>query len=66
MLLCLAEKGAYAKLKHIRELQKKLIPTPDRAEELALSWEIRKELQDAGVLSAHNREDPGTVISEGR
>lgn len=97
-------------LKHMRELQKKFLATPDHAEELAkieqifnelkpklecggarlrclldiekklreetaeehfaagfaLGWEIRKELQDAGVLSAHNREDPGTVISEGR
>ncbi len=32
----------------------------------ALGWEIRKELQDAGVLSAHDGEDPGTIISEGR
>lgn len=97
-------------LKHMRELQKGLIPTPDHAEELAkieqifnelkpklecggarlrclldvekklreetgeenfaagfvLGWEIRKELQDAGVLSTHSGEDSGTVISEGR
>ncbi len=32
----------------------------------ALGWEIRKELQDAGVLSAHDGEDPGIAISEGR
>ncbi len=97
-------------LKHMRELQKKFLTTPDHAEELAkieqifnelkpklecggarllclldvekklreetaeenfaagfaLGWEIRKELQDAGVLSAHDGEGPGTVISEGK
>ncbi len=95
-------------LKHMRELQKGLIPTSDHAEEqakieqifnelkpklecggarlrclldiekklredvaeenftagFALGWEIRKELQDAGVLSAHDGENSGTVISE--
>ncbi len=30
----------------------------------ALGWEIRKELQDAGVLSIENGEHSGTVISE--
>ncbi len=97
-------------LKHMRELQKKFLATPDHAEELAkidqifnelkpklecggaqlrclldvekklreetaeeqfaagfaLGWEIRKELQDAGVLSAHDGEAPGIVISEGK
>ncbi len=97
-------------LKHMRELQKKVLATPDHAEELAkidqifnelkpklecggarlrclidvekklredlaeenftagfaLGWEIRKELQDAGVLSTENGENPGIVISEGR
>ncbi len=97
-------------LKHMRELQKGLIPTPDHTEELskieqifnelkpkleyggarlrclldiekklreetaeenftagfALGWEIRKELQDAGILSTNDGEDPGAVISEGR
>ncbi len=97
-------------LKHMRELQKKFLATPDHTEELAkieqvfnelkpklecggarprclldiekklreevaeenftagfaLGWEIRKELQDAGVLSMHDGEDPGTVISEGK
>ncbi len=97
-------------LKHMRELQKKFLATPDHAEELAkieqifnelkpklecggarlrclldvekklreetaeenfdagfaLGWEIRKELQDAGVFSAHDGEDPGIVISEGK
>ncbi len=95
-------------LKHMRELQKGLIPTPNHTEEQAkieqifnalkpllecsgarlrclldiekklreevaeekfaagftLGWEIRKELQDAGVLSAHGGEDSGTVTSE--
>ncbi len=97
-------------LKHMRELQRGLIPTPDHAGELAkieqifnelkpqlecngarlrclldiekkfqeevaeenfgagfaLGWEIREELQDAGVLSTHTGEDSGTVISERR
>jgi len=97
-------------LNHMRELQTKLIPTPDHTEELAkieqifnelkpylkcsgarlrclldtekklreevaeenfavgfaLGWEIRKELQDVGVLSAHGGEGSGTVISERR
>ncbi len=95
-------------LKHMRELQKKFLATPDHAEELAkieqifnelklklecggarlrclldvekklreetaeenfaagfaLGWEIRKELQDAGVLSEHDGEYPGIVIPE--
>ncbi|WP_298033979.1 hypothetical protein [uncultured Dysosmobacter sp.] len=94
-------------LKHMRELQKGLIPTPGHTEELAkieqifnelkpklecggarlrclldveeklreevaeenftagfaLGWEIRKELQDAKVLSALGGEASGTVIS---
>ncbi len=97
-------------LNHMRELQKKFLPTPDHAEELAkieqifnelkpkldcggarlrclldiekklreeaaeenftagfaLGWEIRKELQDAGVLSTLGGEDSGAVISEGK
>jgi len=91
-------------LKHMRELQKKFLATPDHTEELAkieqifnelkpeleyggarlrclldtekklreevaeenftagfaLGWEIRKELQDAGVFSKHSGEDSGT------
>ncbi len=31
-----------------------------------LGWEIRKELQDAGVLSPEKGEHPGVVISEER
>ncbi len=94
-------------LNHMRELQKKFMPTPNHTAELAkieqifnelkpklecngarlrclldvekklreevaeehfaagftLGWEIRKKLQDAGVLSAHSGEDSGTVIS---
>ncbi len=97
-------------LKHMRELQKGLIPMPVHTEELAkieqifnelkpklecggarlrclldvekklreevaeenftagfaLGWKIRKELQDAGVLSTVCGEDSGTVISEGQ
>ncbi len=97
-------------LKHMRELQKKFLATPDHAEELAkieqifnelkpklecggarlrclldvekklrgevaeenfaagfaMGWDIRKELQDAGVLSAHDGEHSGTVIPERR
>ncbi len=96
-------------LKHMRELQKKFLATPDHTEELAkieqifnelkpklecggarlrclldvekklreevakenfaagfaLGWNIRKELQDAGVLFVHSGEDSGTVISGG-
>ncbi len=96
-------------LKHMRELQKKFLATPDHTEELAkieqvfnelkpkldcggarlrclldiekklreevaeenftagfaLGWEIRKELQNAGVLPTENGEHPGTVISGG-
>lgn len=95
-------------LNHMRELQKRFIPIPDHAGELAqieqifnelkpklecggthlrclldvekklrketaeehfaagflLGWEIREELQDAGILSAHDREYPGVVTSE--
>ena len=97
-------------LNHMRELQKRFIPIPDHAGELAqieqifnelkpklecggarlrclldvekklrretaeehftagflLGWEIRAELQDAGVLSAHDGEEPDTAIIEGR
>ncbi len=97
-------------LKHMRELQKGLIPTPDHAGDLAkieqifselkpklecggarlrclldvekklreemteenfaagfaLGWEIRKEFQDAGVLSTVCGEDSGPDISEGQ
>lgn len=96
-------------LKHMRKLQKIIIPMPDHADELAkieqifnelkpklecegarlrcllniekklrektaeehfaagfaLGWKIRKELQNAGVLSAHGRDDSGTFMSAG-
>lgn len=32
----------------------------------ALGWEIRKELQDAGILSVQDGEDSGIAIPEGR
>jgi len=110
MVLCVAAKGEYTMLKHMRELQRGLIPTPDHADELAkieqifnelkpklecggarlrclldvekklreevaeekftagftLGREIRRELQDAGVLSTEGRENSGIVVSEGR
>lgn len=94
-------------LDYMRELQKRLAPVPDHAEDLAkidqifselkprlefggarlrclldvekklreemaeehfaagftLGWEIRKELQDAGILSTHNGEGSGISIS---
>lgn len=97
-------------LDHMRELQKRFIPVPGHAEELAkieqifhelkpqlecggarlrclldvekklreetaeehfaagfaLGWKIREELQDAGILSPQDGEDPGIVISEGK
>lgn len=97
-------------LNHMRELQKRFIPIPDHAGELAqieqifnelkpklecggarlrclldvekklrketaeehfaagfiLGWEIRAELQDAGVLSAHDGEESGISITEGK
>ncbi len=54
-----------ARLRCLLDIEKKL--REEVAEEnftagFALGWEIRKELQDAGVLSAHNGEDPGIVI----
>ncbi len=56
-----------ARLRCLLDIEKKL--REDVAEEnfaagFALGWEIRKELQDAGVLSEHSGEDSGIVISE--
>lgn len=56
-----------ARLRCLLDTEKKL--REETAEEnfatwFALGWEIRKELQDAGVLSTHSGEDSGTVISE--
>ncbi len=58
-----------ARLRCLLDIEKKL--REETAEEnftagFTLGWEIRKELQDAGVLSAHSGEDAGTVISEGQ
>ncbi len=58
-----------ARLRCLLDVEKKL--REDVAEEnfaagFALGWEIRKELQDAGVLSMDDRENSGIAISEGR
>ncbi len=55
-----------ARLRCLLDIEKKL--REDVAEEnfaagFALGWEIRKELQDAGVLSAHDGESSGIFIS---
>jgi len=57
-----------ARLRCLLDVKKKL--REETAEEnftagFTLGWEIRKELQDAGVLSVHDGEDSGIVISEG-
>ncbi len=58
-----------ARLRCLLDIEKKL--REEMVEEhfaagFAMGWEIRKELQDAGVLSAHSGEDSSTVISEGQ
>lgn len=58
-----------ARLRCLLDIEKKL--REEMAEEnfaagFALGWEIRRELQDAGVLTMNDGEDSGTVISEGR
>ncbi len=58
-----------ARLRCLLDVERKL--REETAEEnfaagFALGWEIRKELQDAGVLSTENGEYPGTVVSEGQ
>jgi len=58
-----------ARLRCLLDVEKKL--REEVAEEnfdagFALGWEIRKELQDAGVLSMNDGENPGTVMSEGK
>ncbi len=55
-----------ARLRCLLDVEKKL--REDMAEEnfaagFALGWEIRKELQDAGVLSAHDGESSGIFVS---
>lgn len=58
-----------ARLRCLLDVEKKL--RKETAEEhfaagFALGWKIREELQDAGVLSVQDGEDPGIVISEGK
>ncbi len=58
-----------ARLRCLLDTEKKL--REEVAEEnfsagFALGWEIRKELQDAGVLSVHDGEEPGIFISSKR
>jgi len=58
-----------ARLRCLLDVEKKLreeMVEENFAAGFAMGWEIRKELQDAGILSAHDRENPGTVILEGR
>lgn len=55
-----------ARLRCLMDVERKL--REETAEEnfvagFALGWEIRKELQDAGVLSTHGGENSGIVIS---
>lgn len=55
-----------ARLRCLLDVEKKLreeVAEENFAAGFALGWEIRKELQDAGVLSVHDGEDPGIVIS---
>ena len=56
-----------ARLRCLLDVEKKLreeVAEENFAAGFALGWEIRKELQDAGVLSALGGEDSGTVIPE--
>ncbi len=58
-----------ARLRCLLDIEKKLpeeVAEEHFAAGFALGWEIRKELQDDGVLSTHDGENSGTVISEGR
>ncbi len=55
-----------ARLRYLLDTEKKL--RDEEAEEnfaagFALGWEIKKELQDAGILSAHDGEGSGIFIS---
>lgn len=57
-----------ARLRCLLDVEKKLreeVAEENFAAGFALGWEIRKELQDAGVLSTENGEHPGAVISGG-
>ncbi len=56
-----------ARLHCLLNIEKKLreeVAEEHFAAGFALGWEIRKELQDAGVLSAHDGESLGTTILE--
>ncbi len=58
-----------ARLRCLLDVEQKLreeVAEENFAAGFALGWEIRKELQDAGVLSMNEGENPGTVISERR
>ncbi len=58
-----------ARLRCLLDVEKNLreeVAEENFAAGFALGWEIRKELQNAGVLSAVSEENSGTVISEGR
>ncbi len=55
-----------ARLRCLLDVEKKLreeVAEENFAAGFALGWEIRKELQDAGILSAHDGEDSGIFIS---
>ncbi len=57
-----------AHLHCLLNIEKKLreaIAEENFAAGFALGWAIRKELHDAGVLSAHGVEDSGTVMLKG-
>ena len=58
-----------ARLRCLLDVEKKL--RKETAEEhfaagFLLGWEIRAELQAAGVLSTHDGEEPGIAIPEGK
>ncbi len=59
-----------ARLRCLLDIEKKLreeVAEENFAAGFALGWEIRKELQDAGILSAHDGEGSGiSISSEGK
>ena len=58
-----------ARLRCLLDVEEKLrneIAEEHFAGGFALGWEIRKELQDVGILSVQDGEAPGIVISEGK
>ncbi len=55
-----------ARLRCLLDIEKKLqeeVAEENFAAGFALGWEIRKELQDAGILSAHDEEGSGIFVS---